>query len=40
MVKAIVDLNKEANRVLNILKAKYGLISRMAREFKNHFISL
>jgi hypothetical protein len=40
MVKAIVDLDKEANRILNILKAKYGLrdkseaISRMAREFK------
>jgi hypothetical protein len=40
MVKTIVDLDKETNRIINILKAKYGLrdkseaISRMAREFK------
>ncbi|MBI4010016.1 MAG: DUF2683 family protein [Candidatus Aenigmarchaeota archaeon] len=40
MVKAIVDIDKEANKVLNILKAEYGLkdksqaINKMAREFK------
>ncbi len=40
MVKAIVDIDKEANRVLNILKAEYGLkdksqaINKMAKEFK------
>jgi len=25
MVKAIIDITEEANRILNILKAKYGL---------------
>jgi len=40
MVKAIVDIDKEANRILNILKAEYGLkdksqaINRMAKEFR------
>lgn len=40
MVKAIVDIDKEANKVLNILKAEYGLkdksqaINRMARDFE------
>ena len=40
MVKAIIDIDKEANRVLNILKAEYGLrdksqaINKMAEEFK------
>ena len=40
MVKAIIDIDKEANRVLNILKAEYGLrdksqaINKMAHEFK------
>lgn len=40
MVKAIVDIDKEANKVLNILKAEYGLkdksqaINKMAKEFK------
>jgi len=40
MVKAIVDIDKEANRILNIIKAQYGLkdksqaISKMAKEFK------
>jgi len=40
MVKAIIDIDKEANRVLNILKAEYGLkdksqaINKMAKEFK------
>lgn len=40
MVKAIVDIDEEANKVLNVLKAEYGLkdksqaINRMAKEFK------
>jgi len=40
MVKAIVDINEEANKVLNHLKAEYGLkdksqaINVMAKEFK------
>jgi hypothetical protein len=40
MVKAIVKIDEKANRVLNILKAKYGLrdksqaINLMARQFE------
>ncbi len=40
MVKAIIDINEEANKVLNHLKAEYGLkdksqaINVMATEFK------
>jgi len=40
MVKAIVDIDEEANRVINILKAQHGLrdksqaINEMARQFK------
>ena len=40
MVKAIIDISEEANRVLNIIKAKYNLqnksqaINQMAREYK------
>ena len=40
MVKAIVDIDKEANKVLNILKAEYSLkdkseaINKMAKEYK------
>jgi len=40
MVKAIVDIDEEANRVINILKAQYGLrdksqaINRLAKEYK------
>ena len=40
MVKAIIDIDEEANRVINILKAQRGLrdksqaISEMARQFK------
>ena len=40
MVKAIIDIDKETNKLLNILKAEYGLkdkseaINKMAREFK------
>ncbi|MBI4168020.1 MAG: DUF2683 family protein [Candidatus Aenigmarchaeota archaeon] len=39
MVKAVVDIDKEANRILNILKAQYSLkdksqaINKMAEEF-------
>lgn len=41
MVKAIIDIDKEANRVLNILKAEYGLrdksqaINKLAKDFAN-----
>jgi len=40
MVKAIVDISVDANRVLNIIKAEYGLrdksqaIDRMAEDYK------
>jgi len=40
MVKAIVDIDEEANKLLNHLKAEYGLkdksqaINIMAKEFK------
>lgn len=40
MVKAIVDLDERANRVINIVKAKYGLkdkseaINRMVLEYE------
>ena len=40
MVKAIIDIDKETNKILNILKAEYGLrdksqaINKMAEEFK------
>lgn len=40
MVKAIVDISNEANRVINIVKAEYGLkdksqaIDKMAREYE------
>jgi len=40
MVKAIVSIDKEANKVLNVLKAEYGLrdkseaINKMAHDFK------
>lgn len=40
MVKAIINVNEETNRVLNVLKAEYGLkdkseaIDKMAHEFK------
>lgn len=45
MVKAIIDIDKEANRILNILKAEYGLkdksqaINFIAHQFKR-FIRL
>ena len=40
MVKAIVEIDAEANKVINILKAQYGLkdksqaINRLAKEYK------
>jgi len=40
MVKAIIDIDKETNRVINILKAQHDLrdksqaINEMARQFK------
>ncbi|MBI4258686.1 MAG: DUF2683 family protein [Thaumarchaeota archaeon] len=40
MVKAIVEIDKEANKVINVLKAQYGLkdksqaINEMARQYK------
>jgi hypothetical protein len=40
MVKAIVDIDEEANKVINILKAQYGLrdksqaINEMAKQYK------
>jgi hypothetical protein len=44
MVKAIIDISKKANRVLNILKAKYGLndksaaIDKMAEEYEEDLL--
>ena len=40
MVKAIVEIDEEANKVINILKARYGLrdksqaINEMAKQYK------
>lgn len=40
MVKAIVEIDKQANNVINVLKARYGLkdksqaINEMARQYK------
>jgi hypothetical protein len=40
MVKAIVDIDDEANKVINLLKAQYGLkdksqaINKMAKQYK------
>ena len=44
MVKAIIDITEEANRILNILKAKYGLkdksdaINIMAEKYEDEFL--
>jgi len=44
MVKAVVEIDEQANRVLNIVKAKYGLkdksqaINLMARQFGEHVL--
>jgi hypothetical protein len=40
VVKAIVDIDEDANKVINVLKAQYGLkdksqaINEMARQYK------
>ncbi len=44
MVKAIVDLDDHANRVINIVKAKYGLqdkseaINTIARQYEEEIL--
>ena len=44
MVKAIIDISEEANRILNILKAKYGLkdkshaINIMAEKYEEELL--
>lgn len=44
MVKAIIDITEEANRILNILKAKYGLkdkshaINIMAEKYEEELL--
>ena len=44
MVQAFIDINERANRILNILKAKYGLkdksqaIERMAEEYEENLL--
>ncbi len=44
MVKAIVEIDEKANRVLNIIKAKHGLkdksqaINLMAQQFEEHLL--
>ncbi len=40
MVKAIVEINKQANKVINVVKAQYGLkdksqaINEMAKQYR------
>ena len=44
MVKAIININENTNRLLNILKAKYGLkdkseaIDRLAEEYEEEIL--
>ncbi len=44
MVKAIIDITEETNRILNILKAKYGLkdkshaINTMAEKYEEELL--
>ncbi len=44
MVKAIININENTNRLLNILKAKYGLkdkseaIDKMAKEYEERVL--
>ena len=44
MVKAIININENTNRLLNILKAKYGLkdksqaIEKMAEEYEEEIL--
>jgi hypothetical protein len=46
MVKSIVNLNEEENRVINIVKAKYGLkdksqaLSIIVKRFEEHELEL
>jgi hypothetical protein len=41
MVKAIIDIDKETNRVINVLKSQFGLtdksqaINEMARQYRD-----
>ena len=44
MVKAIININENTNRLLNILKAKYGLkdkseaIDKMAKDYEEEIL--
>jgi hypothetical protein len=44
MVKALIDVSKKANRIINIVKAKYGLktksqaINKMVEEFEEFLL--
>ncbi len=44
MVQAMININEEANRVLNIIKAKYGLkdkseaINLVVKEYEESFL--
>ena len=44
MVKAIIDINQRTNRLLNIIKAKYGLkdkseaIDKMAEQYNQEIL--
>lgn len=44
MVQAMIDINEKANRVLNIVKAKYGLkdkseaINLVVQEYEENFL--
>ena len=46
MVKAIIDVKPETNKLLNIIKAKYGLkdksqaIDKMAEEYEEKVLEL
>ena len=46
MVQAMININEEANRVLNIIKAKYGLrdkseaINLVVKEYEENFLEL
>ena len=46
MVQAMININEEVNRVLNIIKAKYGLkdkseaINLVVKEYEESFLEL
>jgi len=46
MVKAIIDIKEETNKILNIIKAKYGLkdksqaIDKMAEEYEEQVLEV